>query len=192
MPADAVREGREDELTRLVDSARRGDEAAWVEIVRRFTPMVIAIGRAHGLSNVDVVDASQFVWLRLVEHLDRLREPRALASWIAVTTRHECYQLSRAARRSSSALPFAETSVSFVDEDVLDRLDREEVARAFARLGDRCREFLSVLLLDPPLPYAQIAVTLDMPVGSIGPTRARCLEHLRRLLHATDSPKERM
>ena len=191
MPAEYVRKEREHEMTLIVDRARNGDQTAWNEIVRRFTPLVIAIGRAHGLSNVDILDASQFVWLRLVEHLDRLREPQALAGWIAVTARHECYSLSRTARRMATPLAVDHLATSFVDEDVLDRLEREEVGRAFTRLSDRCRELLAVLVADQPLPYAQIAVALDMPIGSIGPTRARCLDQLRRLLHATDTPKER-
>lgn len=180
------------DVATLLRGAKRGDEQAWRGIVARFTPLVVAICRSHGLSSPDTLDVSQVVWLRLVEHLERIRELEALAGWIAVTTRNECMHTYRSARRRDFVAIDFDRPAADVADTVVDRQERRLVLEAFGSLGDRCRELLSLLVADPPVAYSEIAVILDLPVGSIGPTRQRCIENLRKKLHLPAEPKDRL
>ena len=176
----------DDEIVELVDGAMKGDQAAWNELVRRFMPVVTAVARRHRLSQADTADVNQTVWLRVVEHLAELREARALPKWIAVVTRNECLRVLTAGNRVSpldledGAEPLPRIPDPDVDEPVL-RAERVHVLRtAFATLSARCRDLLSLLMTDPPVSYTDISTRLGMPIGSIGPTRIRCLGNLRR------------
>lgn len=171
--------------TALVEAAARGDQDGWDEIVQRYLPLVYSVIRRYRLSPKDAEDVSQTVWLRLVEHLDSIREPRALPMWIATTTRNEALRLVSAHRRTTPVDPLGastldvEADVAELDEDLL-RAERQQAMRAgLAALSPRHRELLLLLVADPPLSYEQIGARLGMPVGSIGPTRARCLARLR-------------
>jgi RNA polymerase sigma factor (sigma-70 family) len=169
----------------LVTRARDGEKAAWDELVERYAPLVWTICRRFRLAPEDVDDIGQSVWLRLVEHLAGLREPAALPGWIATTTQRECLHLMRIARRTEPVDPLeseqdvADDAVP-VDDEVLMHERREAVRAAFGQLPPRCRLLLSMLTQDPPAPYSEISRSLHMPVGSIGPNRARCLDRLRR------------
>jgi RNA polymerase sigma factor (sigma-70 family) len=170
----------------LVRRAAAGDEHAWAAIVDRYATLVWSISRRFGLSQTDADDVAQAVWLRLLEHLPGLREPAALPGWLATTTRRECIRhAQKAQRRNSHEAPlFDETQAKPASVDLDDWLLRAErldaLRAAFASLGEKCRRLLSVLLRDPAPAYAEISLELDMPIGSIGPIRARCLETLRR------------
>lgn len=171
-------------LPALVSSAREGDQIAWNAIVERFLPLVCALVRRHRLSEADGDDVCQTVWLRLVEHLDDLREPAALPGWISTTTRNECLRLLAARKRMTPVDPMDSTSLEGVTEDVSDAdlvaLEaRQALREGLAELPAGRRELLMMLLADPPIPYADISERLGIPVGSIGPTRARALEQLR-------------
>jgi DNA-directed RNA polymerase specialized sigma24 family protein len=126
------------------------------------------------------------VWLRLVEQLTRLRDPAALPGWIATTARRECLRAQRLARRAGArgATPLAEESTDCdpgeLDELVLAHERSAALRAAFAELPPRCQHLLSLLLQDPPVPYAVICVRLHMQMGSIGPSRARCLDRMRQ------------
>lgn len=141
--------------------------------------------RTYRLTERDAEDVNQTVWLRLVEHLSDIREPRALPKWIITTARHESLRLIKANRRTvpldplfDSTVP-AETDSTDVEANVL-RAERQQALRdGLAELAPRQRELLLLLVADPPLSYGEISRLLDMPVGSIGPTRARCLDRLR-------------
>jgi RNA polymerase sigma factor (sigma-70 family) len=172
-------------IVQLVTRARQGDKDAWDELVERFAPLVWSVCRRYQLSRTDAEDASQGVWLRLVEHLSSLREPAALPGWIATTTQRECLRLLRSVRPSrpldqlvdERAVADEQTTV----EDAVLIHERHAAARAaLAELPAQCRRLLSMLLQDPPMPYGEISRALDMPVGSIGPSRGRCLHRLRR------------
>lgn len=169
----------------LVDRARRGDQQAWDELVERFLPLVSALIARHRLRGHDADDVNQTVWLRLVEHLADLREPRALPGWIATTTRHECLRVIDRSRRTLAVDPQSAPQFDRPDEQVaLDEdllaLERQQALRAaLAELPDDRRELLTLLLADPPLPYREVSRLLGIPVGSIGPTRARALDQLR-------------
>jgi RNA polymerase sigma factor (sigma-70 family) len=176
-----------DEVARLVKRASDGDETAWDVLVEQFAGLVWSVVRAHGLFDADAHDVFQTVWLRCVEHLRRLRDPERLAGWLATTTRHECFRVTRIARR---AQPVADVPLGSDDDSGEDRLverlsDADEQAafrRALELLPEQCRVLLRLLLSEPPLSYDEISESLGIPRGSIGPTRQRCLERVRRLV----------
>lgn len=172
----------------LVRRARGDDQQAWDEIVGRFNPLVMSTVRRHRLTADDGLDVGQVVWLRLVQHLDRLREPQALAGWIRTTTARECLHVIRERQRTVLRDPLEPTAgldpPPHETEDLGARLAREEeladVVTAFSLLNTRQRELLTLLLIDPPPSYQEISDTLGIPVGAIGPTRARAIASLRR------------
>jgi RNA polymerase sigma factor (sigma-70 family) len=170
----------------LVVRARDGDKQAWDALVERYAPLVWSICRRHRLDGADADDVGQSVWLRLVEHLDRIRDPAALPGWLATTTRRECWGVLRAAHGLETAgyeldtenLPDRQGGMA---EDELLRAERHAALReAFTRLPLSCQRLIALLFEDPPLPYAEISDRLAIPVGSIGPTRRRCLDRLRQ------------
>ena len=172
----------------LVLRARAGDQRAWDEIVERFAPLVWGICMRHRLSAADADDVGQSLWLGLLEHLQTIREPAALPGWIATTTRRECLKLHDEARRRRAPLEGQEADDDLgadptavpVDEGLLVEELRAAVRAAFDRLAPHSRRLLALLVSDPPLPYVRIAEILDVPIGGLGPTRARCLDKLRR------------
>src|SRR5882757_5846611 len=169
----------------LVVRATEGEQTAWDEIVERFSPLVWSICRRFRLSDVDAHDVGQNVWLRLVEYLPSLREPAALPGWLATTTRRECLRVQRLSWQHDKQLAPPEFDLPADEESTqVDRWliahERDSVVRtAFAQLGERCQRLLAMLMRDPPEPYAKISKDLSIPVGSIGPSRARCLDQLR-------------
>jgi RNA polymerase sigma factor (sigma-70 family) len=173
-------------VIQLVFRAGQGDSLAWDELVERYAPLVWSVCRRHRLSVADSEDVAQTVWLRLVEHLSELREPAALPGWIATTVHRECLRLIRLSRLEgpqdllADGRGRADPDAELVEEEVI-RHERRAAARAvLAQLPPRCRLLLSMLLQDPPASYREIGEALDMPVGSIGPNRARCLDRVRQ------------
>ncbi len=169
----------------LVSRASGGDQDAWYELVDRYGPLVYTICTRYRLSNHDIEDVGQNVWLLLVEQLGKLREPAALPGWLATTTARECLRVVTAANKSERLGTGLDDSVLFVDDKVIDEeilmAERNAALRAaFAELPPRCQRLLSMFLSDPPHSYAEIHAELGIPVGSIGPQRARCLDRLRR------------
>jgi RNA polymerase sigma factor (sigma-70 family) len=169
----------------LVARAAGGDQSAWAQIVERYAPLVWAICTRFRLSSQDTEDVGQNVWLLLVEQLGKLREPAALPGWLATTTQRECLRVVTAAQRSERPGTKLDEAPQFVDDTAIDEeiliAERNAALRAaFAELPPRCQQLLAMLMTDPPQAYAEISATLQIPVGSIGPQRARCLERLRR------------
>jgi RNA polymerase sigma factor (sigma-70 family) len=169
----------------LVNRAAGGDSAAWEEIVERYGPLVWSICARFQLSNHDREDVGQNVWLLLVEQLGKLREPAALPGWLATTTHRECLRVVTAARKSERLGTGLDDALQFVDNTIIDEeilmAERNAALRAaFAELAPKCQRLLAMLTSDPPSSYAEISATLQVPVGSIGPQRARCLERLRK------------
>ncbi|WP_183100460.1 RNA polymerase sigma factor [Nocardioides pelophilus] len=174
-----------DPLATLVLAAREGNQDAWDAIVDRFLPLVGAIIRRHRLSEADGDDVSQTVWLRLVEHLDALREPAALPGWIRTIVRNECLRVINARGRMQPVDPQEHGVLEVAGDDVIDddllAAERRQLLReALAELPAARRDLLLLLLADPPLAYEEISARLGIPIGSIGPTRARALDQLRR------------
>jgi len=169
----------------LVDRAARSDQDAWNEIVDRYAPLVWGICARFQLSGQDREDVGQSVWLLLVEQLGKLREPAALPGWLATTAYRECLRVAGSARKSEPLGPDIDDSVRFVDKTVIEEeiLMAElnaSLRAAFAELPRRCQRLLGLLMSDPPTPYAEISTRIGIPVGSIGPQRARCLDRMRR------------
>lgn len=166
----------------LVEQARAGDQGAWDRIVARFSPLVWSVCRRHGLSGADAEDVAASLWLRLVERLATIREPAALPGWIATTTRRECLQALRATSRQvpTENDVFPDEAGADTDEWLLKQERHIALRSAFAELSERCRRLLAILFGDAATPYADIANTLGISVGGIGPTRMRCLDRLRR------------
>ena len=183
-----------DHAARLVAGAAAGDVAAWQDLVDAYVGLVWAITRAHRLREADAQDVSQTAWLRLVENVDRLDDPARVGAWLATTARRECLRVLRLSRRQLLAgeadeLPDVEDPGDAVDEQLLRQEAGEEVRAALELLPDSCRSLLTLLVLDPPPSYGEVSAALGMPVGSIGPTRGRCLAKLRLLLDAARIPE---
>jgi len=167
----------------LTRAAAAGDESAWADIVDRYAPLVMGVLARFRVYDSDAQDVSQVVWLRLVEHLDDLREPRALPRWLATTARNECLRFLRARRRTVPFDPLA-TDLRH-DPDAADptegmlRSERvEALLEALGELSEREQTMLGLLAQEPPLSYREIAGRMGISVGSIGPTRMRMLMRL--------------
>jgi len=176
---------RDEDGGELLGAAARGDQAASQRIVERFQGLVWATARAHRLSHADTADVAQTTWLRLVENIDRIRDPERLAAWLATTARRErLRQMRLYAREPASDDP--ELFETPTEEDPLRGLlvgERDTALRqAFTRLGERCQALLRLLVSQEEPSYEAIGAALSMPVGAIGPTRMRCLEKLRALV----------
>ena len=170
----------------LVTRATNGDQGAWGALVDRYAPLIWSICRKHSLSDADAHAIGQAVWLQLVSQLGNVRDPAALASWLATTTRRECGKVRRAAREPKTGghaldggcIPDEQTGMA---EQELLAAERDAALReAFTRLPPRCQQLIAMLIEDPPVPYAKISAELGIPIGSIGPIRSRCLDMLRR------------
>ena len=174
----------------LVSQAAAGDRDAWDEIVERYAPLIWSICRGHCLGSADAAEVAQAVWLHLVDQLDHLRDPGALAGWLAATTSRECLRklTGRGPERLDTRLADSPPSAvgMVIDEEIL--AGRHMALRAaFAGLPPRCQQLLSMLISDPPRSYAEISAELGIPVGNIGPYRARCLDRLRGHLVIADT-----
>lgn len=172
----------------LVAAAAGGDQKAWDGLVDRFSRLVWSVARNFRLSDADAADVCQTTWLRLVEHLRAINDPDRLAGWLATTARREAISVLRKRDREVPVFDAPDEE----DEDEEQNPERRTIAQdeyrelwnAFAGLSEKCRGLLRVLAVSPLDNYAQIAAALRMPVGSIGPTRARCLDRLRARLAA--------
>lgn len=170
----------------LVARAKLGHNDAWTAIHERYGALVRSIARRYRLSGADTDDVSQAVWMKLFQNIGKLRSPEALPGWIATTASNECkreaVRLSRVTLVDTTENPAAfsrDESDDAIDSDVLRAEAQQAVQRGLAELTPRQRELLLLVVAEPPLSYAEISRRLGMPVGSIGPTRARCLEKLR-------------
>ena len=152
-------------------------------LIDRYARLIWAVARSFGLSVADADDVTQTTWLRLAEHLGNLRDPDRVGLWLAVTARNESLRMLRRARRDIPFDPLADVarSASGPDVDVqILTLERDEALwRAFQSLPANCRVLLLMLTAEPSLSYEEVSVSLAIPIGSIGPTRGRCLERLR-------------
>lgn len=174
-------------LAALVGCAADGEQWAWQDLVSRFGGMIASVGWRYGLGMADVNELQQTTWLRLVENIDRIRQPERVGGWLATTARRESLQILRRAGRYETGADTLLAMLPNVDEQDPDAgpLAEEQavaVRAAWGRLKPRCQELLSLLITDEAKAYRELSALLNMPVGSIGPTRARCLEHLRRLV----------
>jgi RNA polymerase sigma factor (sigma-70 family) len=183
--------GRAARLADLLSAARAGSEDALGQIVNELSPLLWQVARSAGLSQGDAEDVLQTVWMRLITHLDSIHDAGALTSWLVTTTKREAWRVRAAGRKQ---LP-ADQDV-FADlpdkgpgseEQVIVEDQRRELWAAIGMLSRRCQELLRIMAFAPRSDYATVAAALGMRVGSIGPTRGRCLAKLRVLL--ADGPE---
>jgi RNA polymerase sigma factor (sigma-70 family) len=179
----------------LVLACRRGDEHAWEQLVERFQRLVFAVPRRAGLDQEAAADVFQRVFVKLLEHIDRIEQPARIGAWLVTTARRETWQTGKRERAAAGSVSLDadkdEPAVVVVDDgpapdEWLLRLEEQHTVRAaIASLGERCRALLMLLFYVPEPPtYAEIAATLGIREGSIGPTRARCLQKLLETLDA--------
>lgn len=176
----------------LLSRVNEGDERAWNELVEHFAGLVWSVARSFRLSRASTDDVVQTVWLRLAEYSTRIREPSRLASWLATATRHEALRVIRGHQRLVPHADFsesAEPTSRSIEDIITDDVTLKAVLQAFDRLAPKDQQLLRLLCTVPPLDYQTIAETLGRSIGSIGPSRARCLEKLRRLLPEGIDPK---
>jgi len=181
------------DLPELIERAARNDEDAWRELVARYQRLVYATIRGFRLSADDAEDVFQETFVRLHRHASRLRNPDGLARWIVQTSHRLCLDhLQRSRVRAESAIPVDPADPAPGAAELHERLIRaQQVREALATLNPRCRALLEQLYFEvEPSEYREIATRLGMPVGSIGPTRARCLHALLVALGRTDGPTE--
>jgi len=174
--------------SQLIEACLAGDEQAWALLVERYQRLVYSIAVRQGLSDEDAEDAFQAVFAILLDKLDTCRKRERLGSWLATIARREALRIAqqRAARADTAdeELLDAHPASEPLPETVLEEMEEQNLIRqGLERLGERCRRLLQHLFYQPePLSYARIARELAIPEGSIGPTRARCLERLRSIL----------
>ncbi len=170
----------------LATRARHGEQQAWDALVERYSPLIWSICRRHRLSNADAEDVGQSVWLQLVQQLDRLHDQAALPGWLATVTRRECLRVLKvtraplAARYQQDADNLADKEARTAEQELLAAERHAALREALLDLPPSDQRLIALLIGDPPVPYAQISARLGIPVGSIGPRRARCLDKLRR------------
>ena len=171
--------------------AASGDRTAWERLVDQYSRLIWAMTRDFRLSENDAADVFQVTWLRLLEHIDRIEHPDRIGSWLATTARHECLR-HVAARKKVMLVDDDEVAVSCtvshqpdIDERLLADERAQAVRDALSRLPWRWQKLLELLMADPPTSYTEISSQLGLPIGSIGPTRRRCLERLRVELQAS-------
>jgi len=165
----------------LLARAAEGDQEAWDALVDRFSQMVWSIARGFRLDDATAKDVTQTVWLRLVENLDRITDPERLPGWLATTCRREALRVKGVRERmipTEFEYDIADETPSLEAMLVEDEQARE-VLVAFEALSEDCRQLLRLLCTDPPLSYEEIAEIVGRPIGSLGPTRSRCLDRLK-------------
>ncbi len=182
--------------TDLLAAAAGGDSKAWATIVDRYERLVWSVVRSYRLDSAAASDVCQTVWLRLVENCERIRQPERLPSWLCATARNEALRTVRAQKRTiPSEFEYDIVDEALPDPDAAILQDERlgQMVAAFQQLSPDCQQLLRLLVTDPPLDYDVVAELIDRPKGSIGPTRARCLEKLRRIMERRDgtSPGEK-
>jgi RNA polymerase sigma factor (sigma-70 family) len=176
------------DIASLVRRAAAGDKAAGEGIVDQYSRLIWAMTRDFRLDEIDAADVVQTTWLRLLEHIGRIEYPERIGSWLATTARHECLRHLAASKRvmliddHDATFGHSESYQPDVDERLLAEERAQEVREAVSTLPTRSQQLLELLMADPPASYDEISDQLGLPIGSIGPTRGRCLERLRVML----------
>jgi RNA polymerase sigma factor (sigma-70 family) len=174
-----------DSLVQLMTRAAAGDKRAWDALVERFAPLIWSVCRKYRVSYADAEDVGQNVWLQLVGHLDKIRDPAALPGWLVTVTSRECLRVTgpakipQAAGYVLDAEILADEHSDTAEQELLAAERHAALREAFAALPPPGQRLIALLLQDPPVSYAEISARLDIPVGSIGPTRRRYLDKLR-------------
>jgi RNA polymerase sigma factor (sigma-70 family) len=170
----------------LLTLAKSGDQTAWSELVDRFSQMVWSIARSFRLDEAAAKDVSQTVWMRLIENIDRIDDPERLPGWLATTCRREALRVQGVRDRVIPTefeydVPDDRPSLEAM---LVEDEEAREVVSAFETISEDCRQLLRLLTTDPPLTYEEISDVVGRPIGSLGPTRSRCIERLKAAITA--------
>jgi RNA polymerase sigma factor (sigma-70 family) len=175
----------------LIEKCLAGEEAAWETLIAKYERLIFSTCRRYGLQQTEAEDIFSRVCLALLQHLDKLNDRGRLASWLITITSRECWQLRKVSALTvatgrgkddnrTQGIEEVEDETLLPEEVLLQLEQQQQVREGFNQLQERCRRLLWFLFYDPTQPsYNQIASSLAMPVASIGPSRARCLEKLR-------------
>lgn len=165
--------------------AANGESAAWNALVDRFSPMVWSVARGFRLDDASARDVSQTVWLRLIEKIDSIEDPERLPGWLATTCRREALRVVKARERdipTEFEYDLEDTTHPSLDELLIDDEETRFLVRAFNTLDETCQQLLRLMTVVPALDYEEMSEITGRPIGSLGPTRARCLEKLKAAL----------
>jgi len=173
--------------TRLVKECLSGSEEAWSLLIEKYKALIYSIPVKYGLPPHEAADVFQATCMELLTRLPDLREPRALPKWLMQVAHHQCYRWKRQQQRVVSRdaepdLPVPETPA--IAERLVQQTQEEQIFRdAMAALTPQCRRLVELLFFEiPPRPYTEVAAELGLAIGSIGFTRQKCIERLRRHL----------
>jgi len=177
----------DEENCALVRAAAAGDSKAWDGLVSRYVALLWSIAFRHGLNESDAADVVQNTWLRLFEHIDDVREPARVGSWLATTAQREALRIVAQHKRmvpsdDEATFDGADRLQAPVDEQLLGRELADQAVAALEALPPTWRALVVALTQDPPLTYEEIVADLGVPIGSIGPTRGRSVRRLRELV----------
>lgn len=168
------------QLDDLVRECRQGDQVAWRRLVELHTGLVMAVARRRGLRTQECEDVAQHTFIALFKSLNKVEDPKSIPSWLITTASREAVRVAMLRRREGTEAP-EQAAAESLDVRVLD--EHHRVRTAVEQLGPKCRELIRCLFLESPPPdYEAIGQRLGMPIGSIGPNRARCLANLAKLL----------
>jgi RNA polymerase sigma factor (sigma-70 family) len=178
------------DIVQEVQRATDGDWLAWKHLIDQYGRLIWATAHDFKLAESDAADVVQATWLRLVENIHRIECPEKVGSWLAATARHECLRSLTARKKivlapDDAPLDGVALHEPAIDERLLADERAQTVREAISRLPWRSQQLLELLMADPPPSYAEISDQLGLPVGSIGPTRGRCLEKLRVMLQTS-------
>jgi RNA polymerase sigma factor (sigma-70 family) len=179
-----IRSSRQDEF--LVQECLKGSEEAWSALIDKYKNLIFSIPIKYGFSRDEATEIFQAVWVSVLQELSKLREPRALAAWLIQMTSHKCFR-SKEQRNRHVETELQETladELPKIPEELFREIEREQILReALAALSPDCKRLVELLFFeDPPVPYEELSKTLGIAKGSIGATRMRCLEKLRKWL----------
>lgn len=173
--------------TRLVKECLAGNGEAWSQLIDKYKALIYSIPVKYGLPSHEAADVFQSTCMELLTRLPDLREPRALPKWLIQVTHHQCYRVKRQQQRLVSRdaepdLPDPETPA--MAENLVQQTQEEQMLReAIGNLTPQCRKLVELLFFEtPPRPYTEVAAELGLALGSIGFTRQKCIERLRRHL----------
>lgn len=178
------------DATSQLRKAAAGDTQAWGQLIDQYSRLIWSVTARFKLSDSDAADVVQTTWMRLVEYIDGIEQPDRIGFWLATTARNECLRHVTARKRvvlvyEDCEFDGADKHGPEVDEALLSAERAQVVREAMAHLPEQWQQLLELLMADPAPSYAEISAQLGVPVGSIGPTRGRCLAKLRVLLEAS-------
>jgi RNA polymerase sigma factor (sigma-70 family) len=177
----------DEETIQLVEAVRAGRPQAWEKLFNRYVALLWSVALRHGLHESDAADVVQNTWLRLLENIHTVRDPARIGAWLATTAQREALRCVAQSRRlvlkgDDNVFDGPDRLMPPVDEELLAREQGRAAMAALAALPDNWRSLVELLTHDPPLSYEEIGADLGVPVGTIGPTRGRCVRRMRALV----------